>query len=188
MGLAFIRGIQMIYWQAMSRDFPDWFDAERAAQAERCFAGEMRLEWMPRVVDLLDSPATTDVIGFDLQARLDEQNNVCLDVRVHGAVPMTCQRTLKRYWQPIDSRSTVAIVASEREAGELPENLEPRLAAEGSIRTVELVEDELLLALPLVPRDPNSEPIGEVEEPVGDKTETGRQNPFAELAALRKRH
>ncbi|MCA1780447.1 MAG: YceD family protein [Xanthomonadaceae bacterium] len=172
----------------MSRDFPDWFDAERTAQAERHFAGEMRLEWMPRVLDLLDSPEPTDEIGFELQAGRDEQNTVCLNVRVHGTVPMTCQRTLKRYWQPIESCSTVAIVASEREADELPENLEPRLAAQGNVRTVELIEDELLLALPLVPRDPNSEPVGEVEKAVDEATETGRQNPFAELAALRKRH
>ncbi|MEX2500070.1 MAG: YceD family protein [Wenzhouxiangellaceae bacterium] len=174
----------------MSRDFPDWIDAERAAQAGRRFAGEARIEWMPRVSDLLDEPAPDAVIGFEVAASLEASsgigNIVRLSVHVHGSVPMTCQRTLKRYRQPIDSRSTVAIVASESELAGLPEDLEPKLVPEGRLKLVELVEDELLLALPLVPRDPDSVPV----DNAGDRFEPTEpdedENPFAELARLRK--
>lgn len=173
----------------MSRDFPDWIDAERAAQAGRRFAGDVRIEWMPRVGDLLDAPAPDDVIEFEIAASLDRSPGnghiVRLDVHVFGSVPMTCQRTLKRYMQPIDTRSEVAVVASEDELAGLPEELEPKLVPEGRLKLVELVEDELLLALPLVPRDPDSAPV----ENAGDVFERAEpeegDNPFAELARLR---
>lgn len=174
----------------MSRDFPDWIDAERAAQAGRRFAGDARIEWMPRVVDLLDAPEADDVIAFEVSASLDKSPGnahvVRFGVHVHGAVPMTCQRTLRRFMQPIDSDSDVAVVASEREVDGLPENLEPKVVPEGRLRLVELIEDELLLALPVVARDPASAPI----ENVGAGSERAepdeRENPFAELARLRR--
>jgi uncharacterized protein len=96
---------------------------------------------------------------------------------------MTCQRTLKRFAQPIDSTSDVAVVASESEADALPEDLEPKLVPDGRLRLVELVEDELLLALPLVPRDPASEPVGEAEQADDESEASG---PFAALEKLRR--
>lgn len=174
----------------MSRDFPDWIDVGRAAQAGRRYAGEARLSWMPRVLDLLDSPEAEQTVSFEVSASLDDQQVPRLAVHVHGSVPMTCQRTLGRYMQPIDSESEIAPVASESEAERLPEELEPKLVPDGRLRMVELVEDELLLALPLVPRDPASEPVGEVDEgPVaGDEPDddaTGTDGPFASLAKLK---
>lgn len=177
----------------MSRDFPDWIDVERAAQAERRFAGQARLAWMPRVGDLLDAPAPGDEIGFEVAASLDKSSGagdiVRLDVRVFGSVPMTCQRTLKRFRQPIDSRSSVVVVASEDQLSVLPEDLEPKLVPEGRLKLVELIEDELLLALPLVPRDPESAPIdnaGDSIEQVVPNENDNHGGPFAELARLRK--
>jgi len=174
----------------MSRDFPDWIDADRAAQAGRRFAGDARIEWMPRVVDLLDAPEADDVIAFEAAASLDKSPGnaqiVRLSVRVHGAVPMTCQRTLKRFMQPIDSHSEVAVVASEREAEGLPEDLEPKLVPEGRLKLVELIEDELLLALPLVPRDPDSAPVENAGDAIERADSDERDNPFAELARLRR--
>jgi uncharacterized protein len=167
----------------MSRDFPDWIDVRRAAQAERRFAGEARLEWMPRVLDLLAEPGAGDAIGFEVSASSDEQGVARLRVHVHGSVPMTCQRTLARYPQPIDSESDVAVVASEVEIDALSEDLEPKLVPDGRLGLLELVEDELLLALPLVPRDPASEPVGQAEDAGGEPNASG---PFAALEKLRR--
>jgi uncharacterized protein len=167
----------------MSRDFPDWIDVRRSAQAGRRFSGRARLEWMPRVLDLLDAPGAGDAVGFEVSADSDEQGVARLRVHVHGEVPMTCQRTLARYAQPIDSESDVAVVASEAEVDALPEELEPKLVPDGRLRLMELIEDELLLALPLVPRDPASAPVGDAEETRGTAAEPG---PFAALEKLRR--
>lgn len=178
----------MIYWPAMSRDFPDWIDVDRAAHARRQFAGRARLEWLQRALDQLELPASEDEIEFEIRAFVDDQAQPRLSVAIHGRVPMRCQRTLKRYWQPVDSRSEVAVVASESELARLPDALEPKLVPNGRVRLMELVEDELLLALPLVPRDPSSQPV---ERTVGNwidsssKADSNRQSPFAALEALK---
>jgi uncharacterized protein len=44
----------------------------------------------------------------------------------------------------------VALIFAEADAAEVPEELEPVLARSGSISAGELVEEELLLALPIV--------------------------------------
>jgi len=172
----------------MSRDFPDWIDIDRAADAGRCFSGQARLEWMPRLLEFLDRPEEADTVvdnvAFEIVAGRDEQHAARLSVHVHGSVPLTCQRTLARYSHPIDSRSEIAPVTSEHQLAGLPEDLEAKLVPEGRLNLIELVEDELLLALPLVPRDPQSRPVectrGEPVAP-GD----ARDNPFAELKRLR---
>ncbi|MDT8408597.1 MAG: YceD family protein [Wenzhouxiangellaceae bacterium] len=168
----------------MSRDFPDWIDVERAAQGGRRFAGEIPLLWLERVVDLLTAPEPDEVIGFEVEVSANKQGTLLVDVHVFGAVPMTCQRTLKRFWQPIDSHSTLAIVKSERELDELPEDLEPKLVADGRVKLAELVEDELLLALPLVPKDPASEPVINAGD-VLVEVDQAQKNPFAALAGMR---
>lgn len=167
----------------MSRDFPDSIDVGRAAQAGRRYAGDAPLQWMPRVLDLLDAPEAERTIAFEVSAAKDRQGVIRLNVQVRGEVPMTCQRSLKRYMQPIEGGSVVAPVASEAEAERLPDDLEPKLVPDGRLKLVELVEDELLLALPLVPLDPESRPMAtEAEQP----TPTESAGPFAELARLKK--
>lgn len=174
----------------MSRDFPDWIDVDRAAQARRVFAGRLRLAAMPRLVDLVDRPGAGDEIGFELALRRDEQGVARIEVHVAGQVPMTCQRTLRRYWQEIDSRSSLALIEDEALVDGLPEDLEAKLVPDGRLRLADVVEDELVLALPLVPRDPQSEPIEDPAEAVVESgnrpsEETAQDNPFAVLEKLK---
>ena len=51
----------------------------------------------------------------------------------------------------LDSTTHVALILAEADAAEVPEDLEPVLAHDGRISAGELVEEELLLALPIVP-------------------------------------
>ncbi|MDT8439232.1 MAG: YceD family protein [Wenzhouxiangellaceae bacterium] len=167
----------------MSRDFPDWVDVERAARARRRFRGRARLAWLERVLDQLDAPGAEEEIGFELNAFVDDRGQPMIDVHVSGDVPMRCQRTLVRYRQPIDGRSRIAVVATEQAIDGLPGEIEPKLVPGGRLRLLELVEDELLLALPLVPRDPASRPVtvtaGEWAADAPD------EHPFAALAGLK---
>ncbi|MEM7053527.1 MAG: YceD family protein [Pseudomonadota bacterium] len=175
----------------MSRDYPDWIQAERAAQARRSFAGSMPLSRLKRVQDVLLEPELDDAIGFEASFWRDDQGNLRLDCMLNGRVPLRCQRTLKRYLQAIDSKSSLAVIESEAELSALPDDLEPKICPDGRLNIAELVEDELLLALPLVPVDPNTEPMiqaGDVFEAEADQHVNQRSNkPFAGLAdALNK--
>ena len=169
----------------MSRDYPDWINPFKAAQARRKFAGTVRLAELRRAVDLIDDPADAE-IAFELTFDLDDQREVRVDVQIKGEVPLICQRTLRPFCHPIDSASVVAIVESEAAVERLPEDYEPLVVDDGRLKTAELVAEELLLALPLVPRSPDSAPVG--EEDISAGSEQGdRHQPFAVLADLARK-
>ena len=175
----------------MSRDYPDWIQTERAAQAQRSFAGSMPVSRLQRVWDLLEQPRDEDAVDFEIRvwrdAGRDNRRIIRIDCGLSGEVPMLCQRTLKRYMQPIDARARLAVIESEAELSALPEDLEPKVCADGQLKLAELVEDELLLALPLVPVHPGSEPVVQAGDVFESPAEPARSHPFAGLADLRKR-
>jgi uncharacterized protein len=77
--------------------------------------------------------------------------------------------------------------SDEADEAALPPGYEALLVAEdGMLHPLELVEDELILAVPLVPVKPGSETV-ERDWPVQADEET-RANPFSALAALKKNH
>jgi len=137
----------------------------------------MPLERMSRLVDVLESDSGE--ARFGLAFSFDDQRQVRVDVQVSATVELRCQRSLEVYMQPIQGRSTVGVVANEELARALPGDYEPMLCPDNRLRLVDLVEEELLLAMPLVPRDPNSEPVAQ-EAPREDT-----HRPLAGLAELR---
>lgn len=80
-------------------------------------------------------------------------------------------------------RSTVrvALLASAEEAGALPEEIEPMLAPDGRLSVADLVEEELLLALPIVAlHEAGKCPQRTTAAP----REPATQRPFARLGEL----
>jgi len=159
----------------MSRDFPDWIDPHKAAAAGREFSGTVPLARLPRLEGMIADPGDAE-IGFRIEFGYDEQRQVRADVSVSGRVPLCCQRTLKVFQHPIESRSLVGIVPDDRTAESLPANYEPLLCPANKVELVRLLGEEILLGLPLVPVDPESPRVG-AEAPTSDT-----HRPFAELA------
>ncbi|MGH8289282.1 MAG: YceD family protein [Steroidobacteraceae bacterium] len=109
------------------------------------------------------------------------------ELSLAGVAALQCQRCMQSMELPIDSTTCVALIAAEAQAAEVPDELEPVLAREGRISAGELVEEELLLALPIVPL--HEEPRGCAVPAfaplvVGAEPEQVSQRPFAGLAEL----
>ena len=87
----------------------------------------------------------------------------------------------------VDSTTHVALILTEAQAADVPEELEPVLARDGRISAGELVEEELLLALPIVPLH---EELSECAVPesaplvAGEAPEHVTQRPFEGLGDL----
>ncbi len=164
----------------MSRDFPDWVNPQRAASANRRFAGRMPVRSLKRAAGLLASDSGD--LGFVLEFGFDRFGQIVVRVRVFGEVALLCQRTLEPYLERIDSSSEVALIAREEAAERLPDDYEPMVCAEDRLALARLVEEELLLALPLVPRSPGSV----LDERLsGVRTRQPAASPFAVLAGLK---
>ena len=164
----------------MSRDFPEWVQPEKAAAARREFAGTVLLKRLERLSGMIADPGEAE-IAFEVHFAHDDQRQVRVEVRVKGPVPLICQRTLKRFHHALDSRSVVGIVSSERDAEALPDDYEPMLVTDSRVELITLVEEEMLLALPLVPVDPESTRLGN-----DDSSGADTYRPFAGLADLKK--
>ena len=77
------------------------------------------------------------------------------------------------------------LIRDEAEEAALPEEYEALLVPEdGMLRLLDLVEDELVLAVPAVPVDPGSVAVDR-DWPVPEE-ELAKANPFAGLASLKK--
>jgi uncharacterized protein len=99
---------------------------------------------------------------------------------------LRCQRCLGPLAIDVDAAFALAFVTGLEEAGALPEPYEPAVVEDGRVRPLELVEDELLLAVPGIPLHEE----GACRAPTADvaATEGASQDesPFAVLASLRK--
>lgn len=111
-----------------------------------------------------------------------------LHLACQGEVALTCQRCLKPVTEALTIDRWIRFVDTEAEAEALDvDSDDDVLALPRHLDARELIEDELLLELPLVPRHDNCpEPLapGEDEDPA--EVEDERPNPFAKLAALKR--
>jgi uncharacterized protein len=174
----------------MSREYPDWFDPRKAAEGKRTFAGSVPLMRMERLRPLLaeaDGEARF-VAGFDL----DAQGRVTIQIEVEASLPLICQRSLEPYLEAVHRQSLLGVIADMSEEALMPENYEPVIVQHGRLAMIDLVEDELLLGLPQVPRKP--EPADK-QLPAADGAmanaapgKTRLQQPFADLAEQLKKH
>lgn len=113
-----------------------------------------------------------------------------LQLSARTPVWLTCQRCLQPMQEPLAIDCRLRFVRGEAEAEALDAELEDDvLALPRWLDLRELVEDELLLALPLVPRHERCPtPLQFDEGPAGaDEAEIEeRPNPFAALEVLKK--
>jgi uncharacterized protein len=171
----------------MSADVPEVLDAWRMVAARREFAGRLPLSALARLGDTL-ADAEGDV-SFSLGFDRDELQVPFVELRIDAALPLLCQRTLQRFLFPVSLVQRLGLVRAgdDDEAAEaaLPEGYEALLVDDdGLVRPAELVEDELILAVPVVPVAPGSESV-ERDWPVSADEEKSA-NPFAALADLKK--
>lgn len=112
-----------------------------------------------------------------------------LHLVLDAEVPQTCQRCLQPYAQPVQVDRWFRFVADEAAAEAQDDDCEEDLLVfEPRFNLLDLIEDELLMDLPLVPMHetcPTAVPMsaGALEEAGTDP----RPHPFAALAALKPR-
>ena len=174
----------------MSREFPDLLNPWKAADGRRSFQGTMPLKRMQRLAPLLasvESVAWKDA-WFRADFARDAQGFVTVELWAEAELPLICQRSLLPYLESVRRHSLLAVVEDFTDQDLLPEHYEPVLVEQGQLALVELVEDELLLALPEVPRNPDVAEVSrstDLAEPEKDsEPEEPTRKPFAELGRL----
>ena len=152
--------------------------------AGRQFEGRLPLSAMSRLGGSL-----ADLEGecrYALEFGQDGLQVPYVELSIDAGLPLVCQRSLERFVFPVRSVQRLGLIRDEADEAALPEGYEALLVPEdGLLRPAELVEDELLLALPVVPLAPGSEPV-ERTWSAGEE-ELQAASPFAALASLKKK-
>ena len=192
----------------MSNRLPEFIDPLQLVEKCQGFKGTIAIAKMKRLASLLVD--TAGVAELDIQFGRDSAGLATAIGTVTAVVRLQCQRCLEPMDFKVESRFSLGVVASHTEARNLPENYEPLLAEQGHLSLTELVEDEILLALPATAmhsercsiRDSAHIAQGDAivakpheieslynsrtaEQP--NATDEDKQNPFAVLADLKEK-
>lgn len=180
------RLVSYYYSALMSTPLPDLIDLWRLADANERISGEIELQQMARL-----SGALLDLEGcarFELEFDRDAKRRARVRGVAAATLQLECQRCLDAVSYPLRVTVHLVAVGGLDEAAQLPEECSPLLNGKEKVRLGELIEDELLLALPLVPMHPagacTHAPI-ESQAGVGVEATSADSNPFAALAALK---
>jgi uncharacterized protein len=116
------------------------------------------------------------------------------DLQVEAQPEVVCQRCMQPMRWPVKLQSRVALVSDYDAADRVPEGMEVFLVEAESVSVRDLVDEEVMLALPNVPRHGEDSECagrklhlpGQDVEP--DETDDAQvQKPFAQLGELLKR-
>jgi uncharacterized protein len=193
---------------------PRELDLFEFARSGRQAAGVVRVSQLPRMLNevAIDAPDRDTAFTWqaegatqpELQDDGTEGPQPYLRLAIHGAAWLVCQRCLTPCDQAFNVDATYRIVNTEAEAEEFPLDDDEVEVIVGSRQfdLVDLIEEELLLTLPLVPKHDvcpevheslvsgvsGAEGAGEeaAQDEAGADGESARPNPFAALEALKR--
>ncbi len=153
--------------------------AENSASTER----RLSISQLPRLLESLyndEGEILAKVSGW-----MDEDRRKLLKCSLTGTVMMECQTRFTALPVQIEREIDFYPVTSEERIASAPEEYEAFLFDTEELDLVNLIEDELILSLPIVvnsPASPEHQRFGpEIDEQAGKKP-----NPFAVLASLKQ--
>lgn len=149
--------------------------------------GSLPVKNMTRLTSSLLSDEGEVQVNIDFG--IDEQGLRYARGHLSTHLALQCQRCMESFNYEIIDDFLLGIVQTEEEAEELPERYDPLIATEPDLLIQDVVEDELIVSLPIVPM--HSENDCKVHLPLQAESETAsgieKENPFKVIELLRKR-
>jgi len=167
-----------------ARPFIDTLDF---ASKGREISGEVQVADLERLQDLLENQQGK--LTYKIRGGVDDQGNHYLDVSVNGLCKVRCQRCLEGMDYPIQLvtrlmlRDQASLDAEELLAGQPGREQEyDSILADDHLDVSSLLEDEILLSLPIAPRHEQ----GTCQMAGGENMQQEERRPFAALAKLKR--
>ena len=172
----------------MQSTLPEYLDLIQKAK----LGAEIKGQWPINKLDRLTDQLAGDDGQLSAELTLGKQDKVYF---MKGSVSVTfqviCQRCLQVMDLPLSAEINLALITDQRQEEKLPEDVEPLLVEEGKVCLPDILQDELLLAMPLVPMHNadcseylQQQAQRKVEEADQEKPEKDKQNPFSVLKDL----
>jgi uncharacterized protein len=127
---------------------------------------------------LAESGCEAATIRYTVRGGANAEGHPCLAIEASGALRLACQRCLGALAFPVELSVELELAMSEREIAAAEDEVD-RVLATRAMDVAALVEDEILLVLPMAP-------VHERCAPETGQRDSGRASPFDALAGLRK--
>lgn len=171
---------------------PRQLDPRKFAQQRVSISGKVDVKTLERLKPLLanDHEGT---ISAKLQFGVDEQGIRNVTGSIIAELAMVCQRCLEPVLEPLEVSIKLGIVWNDEKAANLSKSWEPWILEEGQTDIYQMLEDELILGLPIVAYHSNecvphemysTESVDEKAKAVLEKM-TNKPNPFQMLEELK---
>jgi uncharacterized protein len=165
-------------------------DPFRLAEARRLLEGEIPLEQMKRLLPLL--AGTEGAVHLSLEFGVDTMGLATMRGTAQANLELLCQRCLEAMAWPMELQLALAFIRPDVDEAGIPGPYEPYVVESVPLRLSDMIEDEIILALPSIPRHepaecPASEWLQEDKAAAGEVAtdDEQRQSPFSALADLK---
>ncbi|MGB0845942.1 MAG: YceD family protein [Thiolinea sp.] len=145
---------------------------------------------LPRLQELLTQE--TGDFAVELEFMYSPSHLPMISGKVKGTVALECQRCLEAVCIDLDTRLDVVVTASQTDRRPEEEGYEICIVEDERLFLQDFIEDEILLALPVVPRHNDCQPVKTLREASADdvgnehRQQETKENPFAALKDWKK--
>lgn len=150
--------------------------------------GFLSIEKMQRLSESL--AADKGDVEVDIAFGVDEQGHRFLKGNLTTHLILQCQRCMESFDYEIIDDFLWGIVQTEEEASKLPNNYDPLVIKGVDFYIQDLIEDELIVSLPIVPM--HEPEVCKVKLPLIAESDTlagvEKDNPFKVIELLRTKH
>ena len=161
-------------------------DSIEFARAEQSVVGSLPVASLTRLEDVLFDKEGT--VSYEIRGGRSARNRPQLELRITGRLHLLCQRCLGLLDHAVNVTNILLLVAPGAQTDDEVDDPDAPDVIEGNpeLDVAGVIEDELLLSLPLAPRHPEGACASRIGHAVGD--EARLQTAFAKLAGLKRPH
>lgn len=162
------------------KQLPETITLDKAVNGQRLYQGTAKLSQMTRLIDLLAS--SDERIEFSIEFSKARGLLGKARVIVNADLPLMCTISEKVFKYPVEIDTVVGFIDDLKYEDLLDEGMEASWVENGIVKPLEIIEDELILAVPDAPFNENHE-NDESDEGVSNTDK--KPNPFDVLKHLK---
>ena len=161
---------------------PKTIDPLKYADQNKVLEGKISQQALSRLREIVLEPEGD--VEVKLEFDRDEQHLRVLKGHLSASLQLKCERCLEPVVKEVESSFELGIVLSDEQAKNLPGYYEPLLVEPESMPVYEVVEEELILSLPMFAYHDDCN-LEQPEEPQEFEQAPKKENPFSVLSDLK---
>ena len=160
----------------LNKSLPDQLKLFNFAKKEISLSGLYQISDFPRITEIASNKK--DNVRVELSFYLKNNKTPCVEGIIELDIVLTCQRCLDNLSIALKVNFNLAFVRNDQQSEELDSHYEIYVIEEEELATFDLISDEILLSIPMVPTH-DYDCIKEINEQ--EIVEEKSENPFAIL-------